>query len=62
MDRARALAEKDRLSLPLGRTLRMAGGLCKEDWVRLCYLLALLRIHNPDCDHCNAHATCGSDL
>jgi len=29
---------------------------------RICYLLARLRIHNPDCEHCNRHATCGSEL
>jgi hypothetical protein len=29
---------------------------------RICYLLALLRIHNPDCEHCNAREMCGSEL
>jgi positive regulator of sigma E activity len=29
---------------------------------RTCYLLARLRIHNPDCEHCNAKQTCGSEL
>jgi len=29
---------------------------------RICYVLASLRIHNPDCEHCNARATCGSEL
>ena len=29
---------------------------------RICYLLARMRIHNPDCEHCNAHLACGSKL
>jgi len=29
---------------------------------RICDVLARLRIHNPDCEHCNARATCGSEL
>jgi len=29
---------------------------------RICYLLALLRIHDPDCEHCNAREMCGSEL
>jgi hypothetical protein len=29
---------------------------------RICYLLSLLRIHNPDCKHCMAHLTCGNEL
>jgi len=29
---------------------------------RICYLLARLRIHSPDCEHCNARQACGSDL
>jgi len=29
---------------------------------RMCYLLSLLRIHHPDCDHCNARATCGDEM
>ena len=29
---------------------------------RVCYLLARLRIHSPDCEHCNARAACGSEL
>ena len=29
---------------------------------RICYLLARLRIHNPDCEHCNAREVCGSEL
>ena len=29
---------------------------------RICYLLALLRIHRPDCQHCMAHLTCGDEL
>jgi hypothetical protein len=29
---------------------------------RICYLLARLRIHSPDCEHCSARQACGSDL
>jgi hypothetical protein len=29
---------------------------------RICHLLSLLRIHNPDCKHCAAHLTCGIEL
>jgi RNase P subunit RPR2 len=29
---------------------------------RICHLLSLLRIHNPDCKHCAAHLTCGTEL
>ena len=29
---------------------------------QICYVLARLRIHSPDCEHCNARATCGSEL
>lgn len=29
---------------------------------RICHLLARLRIHNPDCEHCNVRLTCGSEL
>ena len=25
-----------------------------------CYLLSFLRIHRPDCEHCNARETCGN--
>jgi len=27
-----------------------------------CYLLSLLRIHSPDCEHCNAHETRGDEM
>jgi hypothetical protein len=29
---------------------------------RICYLLALLRIHSPDCEHCNARETSGDEM
>ena len=29
---------------------------------RICYLLARLRIHSPDCEHCNTRQACASDL
>ena len=29
---------------------------------QLCYVLSLLRIHSPDCEHCMARLTCGADL
>ena len=29
---------------------------------RICYLLALLRTHSPDCKHCNARRTCGNEM
>jgi hypothetical protein len=29
---------------------------------RICHVLSLLRIHNPDCKHCAAHLTCGNEL
>jgi hypothetical protein len=28
----------------------------------ICYLLTLLRIHSPDCEHCNAHETCWGEI
>jgi hypothetical protein len=27
-----------------------------------CYLLSLLRIHHPDCEHCNVRETCGHEM
>ena len=27
-----------------------------------CYLLSLLRIHHPDCEHCNADEMCGDEM
>ncbi len=27
-----------------------------------CYLLSLLRIHRPDCEHCKARETCGIEM
>jgi hypothetical protein len=27
-----------------------------------CYLLSLLRIQHPDCDHCNAREKCGGEM
>ncbi len=27
-----------------------------------CYVLLLLRIHRPDCEHCNARETCGDEM
>jgi hypothetical protein len=27
-----------------------------------CYLLSLLRIHSPDCEHCNARKTDGNEM
>jgi hypothetical protein len=27
-----------------------------------CYLLSFLRIHRPDCEHCNARGTCGDEM
>jgi len=29
---------------------------------QICYVLSLLRIHSPDCEHCMARLTCGDDL
>ena len=29
---------------------------------RICYLLALLRIHSPDCEHCNAREMSGDEM
>jgi hypothetical protein len=29
---------------------------------RICYLLSLLRIHSPDCEHCNARETSGDEI
>ena len=28
---------------------------------RICFLLSMLRIHSPDCVHCNARQTCWDD-
>jgi hypothetical protein len=30
--------------------------------LRMCSLLSLLRIHQPDCEHCNAGQTCGEQM
>ena len=27
-----------------------------------CYLLSLLRIHRPDCEHCSVRETCGDEM
>jgi len=27
-----------------------------------CYLLSLVSIHSPDCEHCNAHETRGDEM
>jgi len=29
---------------------------------RICYILSLLRIHSPHCEHCMARLTCGDEL
>ena len=29
---------------------------------RICYLLVLLRIHSPDCEHCNARETSADEM
>jgi hypothetical protein len=29
---------------------------------RICYVLSLLRIHSPNCKHCLARLTCGTEL
>jgi hypothetical protein len=29
---------------------------------RICYLLAILRIHSPDCKHCSFRGTCGDEM
>ena len=29
---------------------------------RICYLLAVMRIHSPDCEHCSVRGTCGSEM
>ncbi len=28
----------------------------------ICYLSSMLRIHNPDCEHCNVHGTCWLEM
>lgn len=28
----------------------------------ICYLASLLRIHNPDCEHCNVQGTCWVEM
>ena len=28
----------------------------------ICYLLARLRIHSPDCEHCKAREACGREM
>jgi hypothetical protein len=28
----------------------------------ICYLLAPLRIHSPDCEHCGAHEMCWGEM
>ena len=30
--------------------------------LRICYLLSRLRMHSPDCEHCNDRATCGDEM
>jgi hypothetical protein len=51
----------------MGRTPLEANDPNPARWVvnlrpRICYLLALLRIHSPDCEHCNARETCGDEM
>jgi hypothetical protein len=29
---------------------------------RICHLLVLLRIHSPDCEHCNAREASGDEI
>ena len=29
---------------------------------RICYVLSLLGIHRPDCEHCMARLTCGNEM
>jgi len=29
---------------------------------RICYVLTLLRIHSPNCKHCNVHETRGDEI
>lgn len=29
---------------------------------RICYLLSILRIHRPDCEHCSAWKMCGHEM
>ena len=28
----------------------------------ICYLLSRIKIHNPDCEHCNAHKICWGEM
>ena len=35
---------------------------CELEDSRICYLLSLLRIHSPDCEHCNARETRGDEM
>ena len=30
--------------------------------VRVCFLLARLKLHNPDCEHCNPHRPCWGEM
>lgn len=51
-------------SCQLDATPSEANGLNLARWlVKLrCYLLSLLTIHRPDCEHCNARETCGDQM
>src|SRR5258708_24264450 len=37
-------------------------GLIQNFRPRICYVLSLLRIHRPDCEHCMARQSCGDEL
>jgi len=55
----------------LGGTLRQASkerdskkllALIRDFRPRICYVLSLLRIHSPDCEHCMVRQICGDEL
>ena len=48
-------------SLRKSNLMQLAGGAVMLR-PRICNLLALLRVHNPDCKHCMARLTCGTEL
>src|SRR5579864_1213605 len=50
--KVRGMEIRDRMKLLVLRNLRP----------QVCYILALLRIHSPECKHCIARHTCGDDL
>ena len=70
MERVRVFADKEPASLSRKTDASGCGKLIPDGirwWCvslrgRICYLLARLRIHSPDCEHCNTRETCWGEM